>query len=119
MKVINTLIYGVKSSRNQWELIYGQISPVNEIIQRDIYADDCISGEHSMNPIHETTDNLKVVLSKGFFGLKGFTFSGSDPPKHLNNGEKTINVAGMKWVPKLDIRDLNFGKKIKGKKALI
>ena len=75
-----------------------------------------MSGEHSMNLVHETTDNLKVVLSKGGFGLKGFTFSGSDPPEHLDNGDKSINVVGMKWHPKLDmlnldIGDLNFGKK--------
>ena len=84
LKVIKTLIYGVKSSGNQAEkglretgnLSMDKYPWVNEIIQLDIFVDDWMSGEHSMNLIHETTDNLKVVLSKGGFGLMGFTFFG-------------------------------------------
>ena len=51
--VINTLIYGVKSSGNQAECAIREIGNLcskdfprqNEIIQNDLYVDDCISRE--------------------------------------------------------------------------
>ena len=54
-KIIKTLIYGVKSSGNQAErglrmtadLSKIEFPEVNEIIQEDIYVDDCISGVSS------------------------------------------------------------------------
>ena len=53
------------------------------------------------------TDNLVIVLSKGAFNLKGITFSGFDPPKHLTKDGKSITVAGMN----LNISSLNFSKR--------
>ena len=49
------------------------------------------------------------------------TFSGKDPPATLTNDEASINVAGMRWFPKenllsLDISELDFAKKCRGKK---
>ena len=49
------------------------------------------------------------------------TFSRKDPPATLTNDETSINVAGMRWFPKedllsLDISELNFAKKCRGKK---
>ena len=129
-KVIKTLIYGVKSSGNQAErgiretgnLLKNEYPRQNEIINSDIYVDDCLSGEDTNELTRETTDGLKLVLNKGGFDLKGFTFSGFNPPEHLANKDKSINVAGMKWFPKedslsLNINELNFGKKCRGKKA--
>ena len=46
-----------KGLRETGNLSRDKYPRVNEIIQRDIYVDDCMSGEHSMNLIHETTDN--------------------------------------------------------------
>ena len=45
----------------------------------------------------------------GGFCLKGFTFSGSNPPKSLTEDGESINVAGMKWFPKADILKLDIG----------
>ena len=61
------------------------------------------------------------MLSRGGFTLKGVTFSGKEPPSTLTADNNTINVAGMKWFPKqdmlsLDISELNFAKKQRGKK---
>ena len=78
-KVIQTLIYGVKSSGNQAErglretsnLLKDEYPRENEIINKDIYVDDCLSGENSLDKVRETTDNLKLVLNKGGFCLKG------------------------------------------------
>ena len=43
------------------------------------------------------------------FSLKGFTFSGSDPPKHLSDDGKSVSVAGMKWLSKSDQLKLDIG----------
>ena len=127
-KVIKTLIYGVKSSGNQAERGLRQTAEMlkdsypreHNIINEDIYVDDCLSGEDSW----ETTDNLILVINRGGFGLKGLTFSGLDPPDNLSTDGVSVNVAGMKWFPKedkiaLNIGELNFGKKIRGKKSHI
>ena len=108
--VIKTLIYGVRSSGNQAEtavrdtgnLNKGEYPRVNEIIQDDLYMDDCLSGEQSYELCKVVTDNLQIVLSMGGFHLKGITFSGFDPPNHLCNDDKSINVAGLKWFSKSD-----------------
>ena len=86
--------------------------------------DDCLSGEDSWEKVRETTDNLILVSNRGGFGLKGLTFSGLDPPDNLSTDGVSVNVAGMKWFPKedkiaLNIGELNFGKKIRGKKPCI
>ena len=128
---IGTLIYGVKSSGNQAERAVRETARLcselyprqNEIVQNDLYVDDCVSGESSLEIAHEVTDGLETVLEKGGFHLKGITFTGSAPPEHLANDDLSINVFGGKWfsVPDLmspKIGDMNFGKKVRGKKSV-
>ena len=116
MKVIKTIIYGVKSSGNQAErgfretarLQKDQFPRVYEVVQDDTYVDDCMSGEDTARKRDQTTDQLPIVLSKGGFSLKGFTFSGYDPPDDLTQPDKSINVAGMKWFSKPDVVSLSL-----------
>ena len=128
-KLIKTLIYGGKSSGNQPERALGKTAKlsqveypkVNEIVKNDIHVDDCISGEQSEKEALKRADELEVVLNRGGFVLKRITFSNQDPPESLSDDGKTINVAGMKWFLKddiisLDIKDINFAKKIRGGK---
>ena len=131
--VIRTLIYGVKTSGNQAErairetalLSRDEFPRQNEIVQNDIYMDDCLSGEVSYERAVEVTNDLQVVLGKTNFRLKGITHSGFDPPGHLcNDDKKSVNVAGKIWFPKTDelmlnVSDPNFGKKKRGKKAVV
>ena len=68
-------------------------------------------------------DQLELVLNRGGFSLKGVTFSGTDLPSKLSKDESSINVAGMKWLSKddvvsLDISELNFAKKQRGRKPI-
>ena len=115
--VIDTLIYGVKSSGNQAERAIREIGKLcseefprqNDIIQNDLYVDDCISGEDSLDLAQEVAEGLQEVLGKVGFHLKGVTFSGCDPPKHLSNDDFSINVAGCKWLPNLDLLSLRIG----------
>ena len=68
------------------------------------------------------TDGLRIALEKGGFILKGFTFSGFDPPEHLSKDGRSVTVGGLKWFSKgnfisINIGELNFAKKYCGKKA--
>ena len=128
--VIKTLIYGVRTSGNQAEKAVRETAKLcqdkyprqNEIIQNDLYMDDCFSGENSNESAEKATDDLQIVLGKGGFHLKGITFTGFDPPDHLSNNDKqSVNVGGLKWFSKsdklsLNIGELNFKKKVRGKK---
>ena len=123
-KVIKTLIYGVKSSGNQAEhglrevvrLAAEEYPEVYEIVHRDIYVDDCITGASSKEFAHQRADQIEVVMNHGGFKLKGVSFSGDDPPEALSEDGTTITVAGFKWYTKedtllLNICDLNFSKR--------
>ena len=129
-KIIKTLIYGVKSSGNQAEYALRKVADmkkeqfprINNIIQHDVYVDDCLTGETNQEEAHRTFDDLEVVLNSGGFLLKGVAFSGCDPPSSLSDDGETIFVAGMKWFVKrdelsLNIGELNFAKKHRGKKS--
>ena len=93
--VIKTLIYGVRTSGNQAERALRETARLskdkyprqNNIVQNDIYMDDCFSGDRSYEDTVNVTDGLHGVLAKGGFRLKGITFSGSDPPDHLCNDD--------------------------------
>jgi len=128
-KVVKTLIYGVKSAGNQAEYALRKVAEismdefpeVNKIVQHDIYVDDCMSGEVDHETAHHRADQLELVLNRGGFQFKGIAFSGEDPPDTLSDDGETIHVAGMKWFVKsdmlsLNIGELNFGKKSRGKK---
>ena len=78
--------------------------------------DDCLSGEGSVELMHQRADELTLVLRRGGFNLKGFTFSGNVPLKSLSGDSESVKVAGIKWVPKsdqiqLDAGELNFSKR--------
>ena len=130
-EVIKTLIYGVKSSGNQAErglretvrLSVEEYPKVNQIVQNDIFVDDCLSGEENVKKASKRADELELVLNCGGFTVKGITFTGGDPPKALSTDDSSVNVAGMKWFPKKDlialgIGELNFAKKQCGKKPV-
>ena len=129
-KLIKTLIYGVKSSGNQAEralretaaIMRDEYPNVYKVIKYDIYVDDCVSGKDNLGDLTSVTDELKLVLMKGGFTLKGVTVSRSKPPANLSSDGEFINVAGMKWFPEsdllaLDTSELNFGRKERGKKS--
>ena len=130
-KVIKTLIYGVRSSgnlaecglRRTAELSKDEFPKAYDVIMHDTYVDDCMSGSESHERTLQVTDELQMILSKGGFTLKGFVMSGEDPPKILSDDQKSVLVGGLRWFPKKDflminIKELNFNKKIRGKKSL-
>ena len=129
-KVIKTIIYGVKSSGNQAEYGLREVArisakeypEVHDIIHKDVYLDDCISGEHTIESARRRSDEIELVVNRGGFQLKVVSLSGEDPLESLTDDGITINVAGMKWYPKedqlsLNICELNFSKRIRGKRS--
>lgn len=128
-KVIKTLIYGVKPSGNQAEYGLRKIAEMSskefpeasQIIKRDIYVDDCISGESSLDKANQRADELELIVNRGGYKLKGITFTGENPQDNLSDDGQSLIVAGLKWYPKddlisLNIGELNFAKRQRGKK---
>ena len=85
-KVIKILTYGVKSSGNQAErdlretarLSAEEYPQVNQIVQNNIYVNDCLSGKENVEKAFKKADELEIMLNRGGFTLKGITFTGGD-----------------------------------------
>ena len=129
-KVIKTCIYGVRPSGNQAEralrltaeLCKDEYPMAFETIHNDLYIDDCISGEATLEDRDRSTEELTHCLKKGGFTLKGLTFSGQAPDNKLSKDGKSIGVGGLKWFPEKDVLMLkagavNFARKTRGRKV--
>ena len=93
-----------------------------EIIRKDIYVDDCLSGSSTETSALKLSDELKIVVNRCGFSLKSFTFSGYPPCDSLSNDSESVGVAGLRWYPEdhkvaLDISEFNFSRKYCGKKS--
>ena len=128
IKVIKTIIYGLTPSGNQAERAIREAANMQkaayprqaEIVNDDFYVDDCVSGEYNYEEAKKVTDDLGHVQVR-WFGIKGVTYAGFDPPEALSNTDKSDNVFGGKWFSKedllsLSVSELNFGRVIRGKK---
>ena len=112
VKVIKTNIYGVRSSgniaecgiRKTAEITRLEFPKAYDIIMNDTYVDDILSGDNSLIKFFEKTDQLNIALGKGGFILKGFTFSGSNPPEYLSNDGVSVMVGGYRWFSKEDTK---------------
>ena len=129
-KVIKTVIYGVRPSgdiaecglRRTAELSRDIYPKAYDVIMYETYVDDMLSGTDGVDRTFEVTDELHATLSKGGFTLKGFAMSGEEPPETLSTDNESVLVGGLRWFPKgdfisLNIKELNFNKKIRGKKS--
>ena len=131
VKVIKTLIYGVKPSGNQAESalrktarLESQKYPIaSKTIMKDFYVDDGLSGANTEEGRTQLINDLQLVLGRGCFSAKDFICSGSDPPEGSSSDGVSVKVAGQTWYPKEDkislvSSDLNFSKKKRGKKSI-
>ena len=129
IKVIKTAIYGVVCSGNQAERALRMVAEIMkdeypmayDIILNDVYVDDCISGEDSIEERNTATDQVKLSVGKAGFTLKGITFSGEDPDINLSADGKMIMTGGLRYFPKedyfmLNIGKINFSRKVRGRK---
>ena len=129
-KGVKTAIYGVRSSGNQAECALRRVAELSRStypeasssIIDDTYVDDCLSGTSSTEDTIRVTDEMQAALAPAGFTLKGVSRSGECPPEHLTTDSESVNVGGMRWYPKGDflkfnIKELNLGKKVRGKKS--
>ena len=84
---------------------------------------DCSSRKNTKELALEKIDQLELVLNWGSFSLKGVTFSKRDFPSNLSTVDCSVKMAGMKCFLKddlvsLDIGELKFAKKQRGKKPV-
>ena len=128
LKVIKTLIYGSRPSgqlaqralRLTAERSSDKYPRAYEIVNKDIYVDDCISGSADEALGLQDTDELQLSVGTGGFDWKGFTVSGRDPDPILSGGQMFVPVGGRKWYPKTDRIMFNvseFAKSTKGGKS--
>ena len=122
-----TRIYGVRPSGQLAEVAIRKTTArypeAYSVIMNDIYVDDCLSGTDSVKSRKITTDQLIAALATTGFDIKGLTISGESPPEHLSQDGESVTVGGMKWYPKedevsLNISEMNFGKRHRGKISL-
>ena len=129
-KVLKTISYGIKPSGNQAERAMREGARLQsekypracQVVLSDMYVDDCASGENNIEDAYRTANQLSTVLNNIGFQLKGFTFSGKPPPEHLSRDGIHVNVTGYKWnsekdTIQLDVGELNFSTKRRGKKS--
>ena len=120
-KVLKSIIYGVTSSGNQAqrglrltaELSKDEFPEACEIVHKDTYMDDTMSGDHTIELVDQRADELEIMLSRGGFTLKGFTISGRHPDPALSADGISIHTAGLLWFSfedeiALNIKDMNF-----------
>ena len=93
-----------------------------EIIHKDNYVDDCLSGSSGETSTFKLSDKLQIVVNRGGFSLKGFTFICYPPCASSSSDGESVGVAGLRWYPEddkvaLDISELNFSMKYHGKKS--
>ena len=119
-KVIKTAIYGVRSSgpiaetgiRDTADICKEDYPRACQVIRKDVYVDDGITGDQSKTKAAELGDQLEIVLNHGGFSLKGIAYSGEDPPDSLSEDGVSICVAGFRWFTKEDQLSLNLGQLI-------
>ena len=129
-KIITTLIYGVTSSGNQAqrglrltaELSKNEFPEAHNIVLKDTYMDDIMSGELSVELAEQRADEMEIMFNRGGFSSKGATISGRDPDPALSADGVSILVAGHRWFSKkdkfgLNIKGLNFARKRRGRKV--
>ena len=130
LKVIKTLIYGVRPSGNLAQCALRRTVELNRErypkavhpITKNTFMDDCFSGTASTAESREEADQIQNSVASGGFAVKGFVFSGEDPPKDLEHADGFVLIGGLKWFPKsdtvaLNVSEVNFGRKVRGKKS--
>jgi len=122
--VIRTLIYGVKSVAAQSEFALEQLArsvessdiQLAEFLRLCRYVDDLGSSKLSLDECKDITRRADELFAKVDLSVKGWSYSGEDPPSTVSKDGMSIGVAGMRWIPKVDavevrIPALHFGKR--------
>ena len=93
------------------------------MVTKDIYMDDCLSGSETLEETVKIQQDLQYVVSQTGFRFKGFATSGQVPDASLSIDGVHVLTFGTLWDPKedtigLNIKEINFAKKVRGKKSV-
>ena len=126
--IVKTLIYGVKSVSAQSEYALEQLADIAETYDKELaaflrlcrYVDDLASSHLSFQKCLDLSQKADELFSKVGLEVKGWVYSGQDPPESVSKDGFSVSVAGSRCIPKLDaveikIPVLHFGKKSRGK----
>ena len=129
--VIKTLIYGVKPVGNSLLAGFSKVSeycmskyPEHQrgahALANSSYVDDVARSEDTLDEAKSTASSLDFTLGLAGMAVKGYTFSGQDPPPEVSANGESIGLVGMVWHSKkdqlaLEIKPLFFGKSVRGK----
>ena len=129
--IISTCIYGVKPVGNTLEAGCGKVGDYcityhpehtagAEALKKSAYVDDVGHADHTPELSRSTAASLDFTLGLANMEVKGYTFSGEDPPPEVSADGKSVGLLGLNWTPKEDIlglviKPLYFGKPKRGK----
>ena len=121
--------YGVTSTGNQSRealerlvtLLEDKYPAATDVIRKDCYVDDVLSGGNDDATVNKQIDDTKAVLMEGGFQLKYCVKSGEPPSKDASPDEKSLKILGYRWTPEEDylapgFGEINFSKKRRGSK---
>ena len=131
-RIINTIIYGVRSSGNLTMVGFDRVADAAEqdpdlaatqgpdCLRNSAYMDDILRSCFSVMLRESVIAGLTATLDYGSMSVKAFTLSGAPPPEKVTKDGVHISLVGYLWdserdVIKLDIKPLFFGKKHRGK----
>ena len=109
-KIIKTLISGVKSSGDQAEwglretakLLTKEYPLINQIVQNDIYVDDCLSGENTRIDSRKSWSDRIGTKLRWLFTKRSHVHN-RNPSSNFSADDCSDNMARMKQFPKEDI----------------
>lgn len=114
-----TLIYGVKPSGNQCQaslekladhfISSGQHLEAAEVLKNDIYVDDLMSSQDSLEDCYLVATGLATILQQARMNVKAFSFSGQEPEEVVSPDGQHVGVGGYLWQPLEDLIILDIG----------
>ena len=128
--VVRTLIYGVRPSGNLMLAAFRLLSEhcmknfpqhgQGAVALTEAYVDDLLHSSRNKDTAREDAASLLYVLGLAGMKIKGFTFSGSQPPPDVSADQRTVGLLGMVWEPEEDVISVDakpvfFGKVKRGK----
>ena len=129
--VVMTMIYGVKPVGNSLVAGFSKLSshvetnfpehaPGADALRNSTYVDDVAHSDDSPLTSKKTAESLNFTLGLANIQVKGYAFSGADPPPEMSPDGVNVGLVGLAWAPKedflsLDIKPLFFGKPKRGK----
>ena len=129
--VVMTMIYGVKPVGNSLVAGFSKLCSHVEknhpehasgadALRNSAYVDDVAHSDDSLLQSKKTAESLNFTLGLGNIQVKGYAFSGEDPPPEMSPDGEHVGLVGLAWAPKkdllsIDIKPLYFGKPKRGK----